>query len=349
MPPAATIDRSADTPSNPISVLLVGVGNRGRWPVERCRPEHGWQIVGLVDHSETLLAEARALCGVLPSACFRDVTAALEVTRPQAMIVCTPTVTHVPLAKLGVDRGVAVLIEKGMAPCWRDAVELVRYAAERRGIVAVAQNYRYDGVSTLLRRALGEGESISIASPFLIDYVQHRVRPQPRTLTYPFASVWDMSCHHFDNLLHWLGPVSEVTAHSFRAPYTPYEHDNNTSAFLRFRNGVVVNYTHTHDASRGSLGIEVHGANGALVIRDERAEFSPRPTVNFGIEPATIVAIPTPDSELGVLADFRRYVAEGIEPGISVRHNLETMAMCELVVRSIQRGVTVRREELEEI
>lgn len=333
----------------PVSVLLVGVGNRGRWPVERCRPVHGWRIVGLADHSETLLAEARALCGVPPSACFRDVAAALEVTRPQAMIVCTPTVTHVPLAKLGVDRGVAVLIEKGMAPCWRDAVELVRYATERRGVVAVAQNYRYDGVSTLLRRALGDGGRYSIVAPFLIDYVQHRVRPQPRTLTYPFASVWDMSCHHFDNLLHWLGPVAEVTAHSFRAPYTPYEHDNNTSAFLRFRNGVVVNYVHTHDASRGSFRLEVHGANGALVIRDDRAEFSLRPAVNFGVEPVAPVGLPALDSELGVLADFRRYVAEGVEPGISVRHNLETMAMCELVVRSIQRGGTVRREELGEI
>ncbi len=331
-----------------LSVLLVGVGNRGRWPVERCRPDNGWQIVGLVDASETHLAEARALAGLPESACFRDVATALAATRPQAMIVCTPTVTHVPLAKLGLDHGVAVLIEKGMAPCWHDAVELVTYTAAQRGVVAVAQNYRYDGVSDLLRRALGAGEPFAVAAPFLVDYVQHRVRPQPRTLTYPFASVWDMSCHHFDNLLYWLGPVAEMTAHGYRASYTPYEHDNNTSAFLRFRSGVAVNYVHTHDASRGSLRIEVHGANGALVVRDDRAEFSARPAVNFGVCPATAVAIPSLDSETGVLADFHAYVSEGKEPGISVRHNLETMAMCEMMVRSITRGVTVRREELEQ-
>jgi predicted dehydrogenase len=111
---------------------------------------------------------------------------------------------------------------------------------------------------------------------------------------------------------------------------------------------VAVNYVHTHDASRGSLRIEVHGANGALVVRDDRAEFSARPAVNFGVCPATAVAIPSLDSETGVLADFHAYVSEGKEPGISVRHNLETMAMCEMMVRSITRGVTVLREELEQ-
>jgi predicted dehydrogenase len=140
-----------------------------------------------------------------------------------------------------------------------------------------------------------------------------------------------------------------MTAHSYRASYTPYEHDNNTSAFLRFKNGVCVNYAHTHDASRGSLRIEVHGANGALILRDERAEFSARPSVNFGVEPATEVPIPKLDSETGVLADFHDYVTNGREPGISARHNLETMAMCEMMVRSIRQQRMVKREELENI
>lgn len=330
-----------------VPVLLVGVGNRGLWPIERCRPQHGWQVVGLVDRSETMLEAARPLAGLPASACFGSPEEALAATRAEAMIVCTPTVTHVPLAKLGVDRGVAVLIEKGMAPCWADALDLAAHVRRHRGVVAVAQNYRYDGVSTLVRAVLGGDVPHAIASPFLLDYVQHRVRPEPRTLTYPFASVWDMSCHHFDNLLHWLGPVAEMTAHSCRAAYTPYHYDNNTSAFLRFQSGVCVNYVHTHDASRGSLRIEVHGANGALVIRDDLAEFSARPTVNFGVCPPTPVPIPVRDSESGVLADFHAYVVDGREPGISVRRNLETMAMCEMMVRSIQLGRTVRRDELE--
>jgi len=38
---------------------------------------------------------------------------------------------------------------------------------------------------------------------------------------------------------------------------------------------------------------------------------------------------------------------DGVEPGVSVRNNLETLAACEMTVRSIERGRTIRREELD--
>ena len=330
-----------------LTVLLVGVGNRGRWPLVRCKPENGWRIVGLVDRVPQHLADARAQTGLPESACFSDLEPALDATRPDAVILCTPTVTHAPFTKLAISRGVAVLTEKGMAPDWATAVDLVNFVRAHRGVFAVAQNYRYDGVSRAVGAALsGEGPH-RVEEPFLIDYVQHRVRPQPGTLTYPFASVWDMSCHHFDNLLCWLGPVAEVTAHAYRAAWSAYENPPNTSAFLRFANGVLVNYVHTHDASLPCLRLDVQGRNGALFIRDHEASFTARPDQNFGKNPLQPVVLETPDTESRVLEDFHAYVAEGREPGISGYQNLETMALCELTVRSAMLGRAVRREELD--
>jgi predicted dehydrogenase len=338
------------SPSAPlIRVVLVGVGNRGLWPLRECTREAGWEVVGLVDISEAHLEAARKTTGLGAGACFRELAPALDALRPEAVILCTPTVTHSPFCKEAIRRGIPVLTEKGMATCWEEAADLVAFAAERRAVLAVAQNYRYDGVSALVRAALGRqaGPGVPVLEGvFLIDYVQHRVRPRPGTLTYPFASVWDMSCHHFDNLLDWLGPVAEVTAHAYRAPWSPYEHPANTSAFLRFRCGVSVNYCHTHDAARGSLRVALHGVNGAFCVTDDGAEFSERPDTNFGVRPVTRFAVEPVRSERAMLADFRAYAAEGREPGISARHNLETMALCELVVRSATLHRTVRREEL---
>jgi predicted dehydrogenase len=48
-----------------------------------------------------------------------------------------------------------------------------------------------------------------------------------------------------------------------------------------------------------------------------------------------------------MLADFHAYVSAGIEPGISGYQNLETMALCEMTVRSAQENRPVRRKELE--
>lgn len=332
-----------------LRVLLVGVGNRGRWTLERCTREAGWEIAGMVDREPRHLVEARTLTGLADALCFDDLDRALAQVKPEAVILCTPTVTHAKFAKVAMAAGAAVLTEKGMATNWNEAVDLVLFVRERKGIFAVAQNYRYDGISAVVGAALGVGVEADIPrieAPFLIDYVQHRVRPVPGTLTYPFASVWDMSCHHFDNLLCWLGPVAEVTAHAYRASWSPYEHAGNTSALLRFANGVVVNYVHTHDAARNSLRIEVHGRNGALVVRDGRAEFSERPAVNFGECPVREIAIPSFCSEERMLADFRDYATTGCEPGISGYRNLETMALCEMTVRSALEKRTVTREEL---
>jgi predicted dehydrogenase len=332
-----------------LRVLLVGVGNRGRWPLQHCRPERGWEVVGLVDASEEHLRAAREVRQLPPSLCFQDLEKALDATRPEAMIICTPTVTHVPFTRMGIERGVAVLCEKGMAPRWEDAVGLVRFVESQKGTFAVAQNYRYGGLYSLVRHVLaggGPNGTPHLEEPFLLDYIQHRVRPVPGTLTYPFASIWDMSCHHFDNLFDWLGPVADITAHGYRARWSPYAHESNTSAFLRFASGVCVNYTHTHDASRGSLRIEAHGRNGALVIREGQAEFSARPEKNFDELPARTLPIPPLVSEAEMLADFHTWVTGGSEPGISGRHNLEVMAMCEMTVRSIQEGRTVARDEL---
>jgi predicted dehydrogenase len=333
-----------------LSVVLVGVGNRGRWPVELCRPEAGWQVVGLVDRELRFLAEARAATGLPDGACFGNMEQALDAKRPDAVILCTPTKTHAPFAKAALRRGVAVLTEKGMATCWDEAKELVDFVREQRGVLAVAQNYRYDGKSAVMRAALSGDEKLQdiprLEGVFLVDYVQHRVRPLPGTLTYPFASVWDMSCHHFDNMLDWLGPVAEVTAQAYGAAWSSYEHASNTSAFLRFGNGVVVNYVHTHDAGRGSLRIEAQARNGNLVVREDHAEFSERSEANFGERPVRRMPLPERKSEAAVLADFHAYVAEGREPGISGYRNLETMALCELVVRSATLRRAVRREEL---
>ncbi|MEY5063160.1 MAG: hypothetical protein RLZZ112_1124 [Verrucomicrobiota bacterium] len=307
-------------------------------------------MVGLVDRDPSHLEAARKIIGLGADFCFEDAVQGMEKLRPEAVIFCTPTMTHAPLTKLAVARGIAVLCEKGMATCWQEASDLVQFVRKKAGVFAVAQNYRYDGLYRLVAASLGRASGVfcpRVEDPYVIDYVQHRVRPVPGTLTYPFASVWDMSCHHFDNLLCWLGSVEEVEAQAYGPAWSPYSHASNTSALLRFANGVRVNYVHTHDASHNSLRIEAHGKNGCLRVQDRTAEFRVRPTSNLVDSPAQPLQVPAESAEAAMLADFHAYVSAGIEPGISGYQNLETMALCEMTVRSAQENRPVRRKELE--
>ena len=220
---------------------------------------------------------------------------------------------------------------------------------ERNAIAVVAQNYRYNRMERTLARAIQDADAPAHPGKVhLLTYAQHRVRPNPRTLTFPFASVWDMSCHHFDNMLYWLGPIREMTAFSWHADWSAYEYDNNTSAHIVFENGTNVHYIHTHDAARNTFEVQLHGERGAIASDGSQITFNERPLEQFGSRPLQSVEFVEANGEADLLRDFHRYITRGVEPGTSVRNNLETMAACEMMVRSITQKRTVRRDELGE-
>jgi predicted dehydrogenase len=330
-------------------VLHVGVANRGTWPLRHCKADIGFVPAALVDLSAKALEEARLITSLPESACFASVEEALQKADVDCVIACVPTKYHVPVAKAAMAAGKPVLIEKGMAPDWASAQDLAATVARTPGAkAAVAQNYRYNGMERGFYRAVHDKSYGGyVGNVHMIEYTQYRVRPHPGTLTYPFASVWDMSCHHFDNLMYWFGPIKQMTAHSWRAGWSPYQHDANTSAHIVFASGTVCHYVHTHDAARAVLDIQMHGELGAISTGQGGLVFSQRPTEQFGSRPETIIPLEASAGETDLLRDFHAYITRGIEPGISVRNNLETMAACELMVRSIMTGRTVSRSELE--
>lgn len=332
-----------------LRTLHVGVAGRGLWPLQLGTPEHGFQPVGLCDVVADHLAAARAKTGLGPGACFHELDAMIAAVPADALIICTPTVTHVPYALKGFAAGLAVLTEKGMAPDWRGAQQVVAAAAAAGAKFCVAQNYRYRPLERTVRQAVQDpAAAFHVGRVFWADYTEHRVRPEPRTLSYPFASIWDMSCHHFDNLISWFGPADSITGEAVGAPWSRYEFPNNTAALIKFRGGQLVAYGHTHDAARAELRLRLHGERGALAAADQGVAFNLRPAQNFAVTPVQPVPLESPaGGEAGVLADFHRYVTAGVEPGISGRHNLEVMALCQMLVLASGEKRAVHRSELE--
>jgi len=334
-----------------LRVLHVGVGNRGTWPLELCTKDTGFVPAALCDVRESALRDARERTGLPESVCFEKFTEALAYTGPNidCVVICAPTVFHVPYASQAVEAGLPVLVEKGMGPDWVSARHLATITSDRGGRVCVVQNYRYNPLERTIRAAIVDPKHPAHPGKVhLVTYSHQRVRPEPRTLTYPFASVWDMSCHHFDNMSFWLGPIYSMTAQSFKASWSAYAHDTDTTAHIRFESGVRGHYIHTHDAARGSLEIQIHGERGALVYTEEGGlTFNARPLEQFGSSPAEPVPLVEAHGEADLLRDFYKYIHQGIEPGVSARHNLETMAACEMMVRSVTERREYFRKELD--
>ena len=331
-----------------LRTVHVGVGGRGRWPVELLTEDRRFEPVGLVDVVAENLAWARSVTGLPERACFANLDDALAKIGADAVVVCTPTRTHAAFCRAAFRAGKHVLVEKGMTLDWSEANQLVA-EAERAGVkFCVSQNYRYNAEVRTLQQALASGR---YGKPHLIDLTHHRHRPEPRTLDYAGAMVWDMAVHHFDNLVALFGPIRRATAATHNAPWSAYAHDAGITALLELASGPVCSYVLTHQASVPEYRWVLQSEQGALRCLAERGgwEWLPRgPVEQFApAGPPELVAAAAPlRSEQGVVDDWLRYVEEGVEPGISGRNNLETLAACEMVLRAAAQGRAVERSEL---
>ncbi|HET6387122.1 MAG TPA: Gfo/Idh/MocA family oxidoreductase [Armatimonadota bacterium] len=335
-----------------LRTILVGVGGRGRWPVEVCGADERFEVVAVVDRNPQFLERAREDLSLPAGAAFDDLGAALQTVQADAVIICTPTQTHAPLSRIAFAAGKHVLVEKGMTFDWQDALALVREAEHANVRFCVAQNYRYHPTEAAITGILSDTTHPHHPGRVAIaDLVHHRYRPDPRTLNYPFAMVWDMSCHHLDLLNAWLGPAERVTAVSSNPPWSHYEHDADIMAVIEYQSGVVCNYVLTHAATLSDYRLILQGARGALRAFDGPLRYYGLPSEQLGSKEAVIcetqsIQVPRPRSEQGVIDDFYRFIVEGVEPGISGRNNLHTLAVCEMMVRSARERRSVDASEL---
>jgi predicted dehydrogenase len=232
---------------------------------------------------------------------------------------------------------------------WEEAKALVR-EAEAAGVkFCVAQNYRYNPVEGAISAILqNPSDQYYPGKIEIVDLIHHRYRPEPRTLNYPFAMVWDMSCHHVDLLNAWLGAASEVTAIATNPTWSAYEYDANINAIIKYESGALCNYCLTHAATISDYRLILQGERGAIRAFDSPGvRYYPKPQNHLGSSPSTDVPLPEcVRSEQGVVNDFYKYITENIEPGISGKNNLKTLAVCEMLVRSAKENRTIKSSEL---
>ncbi len=324
-----------------LRVIHVGAGGRGRWPLDVVGGDSAYESVALVDVNEEFLAAAREKTGLGESECFSDLAEAARSVEADLAIACTPTVTHAPFARIAFEAGLSVLVEKGMTLDWQLARELVAEADAAGVKFCVSQNYRYFPVEQTMKSILGTEK---YGEPAFLDLIHHRHRPNPRTLDYKNAMIWDMSCHHYDNLVYWFGPARSVTARTFGAPWSLYApHDANVSAVITFESGVNCTYSMSHVGQNGRHLTWIHTTEGNLRSHDVSGiEFTP--TNSRDAEAVEILSVPR--AEQAILTDLHAYITEDVEPGISGRNNLQTLALCEATALSHERNASVELAEL---
>ena len=212
--------------SAPLRFAVIGVGHLGKHHARILGGLPGAQLVAAVD---TVLDRAEAAVASIPGA--RAVASAAEILdQVDAVVVAVPTVGHLDVARMFLERGVHVLIEKPIATSVAEADTLVALAAKHGATLAVGHSERFNPAMIAARPLLTAPRFIEV----------HRLSGFPER-SLDIDVVFDVMIHDLDIVLAVDGTdVVSVEAVGINV-LTPKVDIAN--ARLKFASGCVANIT----------------------------------------------------------------------------------------------------------
>ena len=220
--------------SRSLRVAVVGVGHMGRHHARIYSELQECELVAVIDKD---IGRARKIAGQHGGEAFADLADFAGTI--DAATVAVPTVFHAEVAIPLIERGVAVLVEKPLAPDTASAKQLVSAAQKSGSVLQVGHSERFNPVvQAMLRMEV---------TPRFIE--TQRVSP----FTFRSADigvVFDMMIHDIDIVLHMVGQSAcsvDAVGVNVLGP-----REDIANARLRFSDQTVANLT----ASRLALKTE---------------------------------------------------------------------------------------------
>ncbi len=233
---------------NRIRTAVVGAGKMGTIHAKVYSQLPDSELVAVVDTDQKKAAQLAEDYGCLA---FKDCADVLG--KVDAVTVATPTITHLPLAKVFLRHKVPVLIEKPLASNVREGRKIVSLARRYDTVVAVGHSERCNPVAQAMKR-------LSIEPKFI---EAHRVSP------YPFRStdvgvVLDVMIHDIDIILSLArSKIKRVEA----VGVTVIEGGEDIcNARITFDNGCIANITASRLALKTERRVHVFSREAYLSI-----------------------------------------------------------------------------------
>ncbi len=249
----------AQPPAGKVRVSVLGAGSLGK---EHARIYAELAAGGQVDFVgiyDVAAETARKIAEKHGVRAFGSVPEAAEAS--DALSIVTPTATHFELARMLLEQGKHVLVEKPMTDNAGRAGELVQLAQQRHSVLQVGHVERFNPVFKYL-------ETVATDPRFI---ETHRLSPHPARST-DIGVVLDLMIHDLDVVLAFVkSPVTSVDAVGI--PVLSQSEDI-ANARLRFANGCVANLTASRVSPERMRKIRVFsgGASTSYISLDYRAQ-----------------------------------------------------------------------------
>jgi predicted dehydrogenase len=323
----------------------------------------GYNVVGIASDNQAQAAEVAELRGI--QRCYDTVEQLLDDPGIEVVDIAVPPhvqreVIDVVLERRDHIRGIHA--QKPLAMNYADARGIVERCEEAGVVLAVNQNMRYDQSVRALKHLLDRGD---LGEPVL-GTIEMRAIPHWQTWMRDYGKVTllVMSIHHLDTFRYWFGNPDWVYTSARPDPRTKLEH----------RDGVVLYILEYDTGLRASAWDDVwagpvrEGAASDSYIkwRVEGTDGLAQGTIGWpsypNREPSTMrfatkqhpdiwiapqwPEVWFPDAFAGTMGGLLDALANGTEPVISGRDNLNTVALVDACYLSLDEHRPVRLDEI---
>jgi predicted dehydrogenase len=284
-------------------------------------------------------------------------------------VVATPNDSHFSYTKACLEAGRDVVVDKPFTPTLAEAEQLVRLAAERRRLLTVYQDRRWDGAFLTVKKLVSSGALGAIAEyearfdRFRLDAKPGAWREKPE---FPAAGVlWDLGPHLIDGALVLFGEPQTIYA----AALCQRERSSVDDAF-----DVILQYPHLRSTLRARIiayapgpHLLIHGTEGSFIkfgmdpqeeiLRSDKCPDGHDWGEDWGLEPeerwGTLSRVNEAPrkvkTERGDYRGFYANVRDAIEKGapldVTPEQALRTMRALVLAHKSSREGRVVRWTE----
>lgn len=261
----------------PLRLAVAGLGAIGRAHVQRVLANSDCILAAVAEPAAGAAATAREAGAVL----FEELEAMLDASKPDGVILATPTQLHVAGALACIERGIPVLVEKPLADSADDARRLADAEAASRVPVLVGHHRRYSAALEAARAVIDSGRLGRITS---FQGSATFCKPDSYFSEAPWRTergggpILINLVHEIDNMRALMGEIVQVRALASNAA-RGFEVEDTAAMVLRFASGALGTFVlsdcaagpHSWEQTSGeNPAYDHHGGADCYVIAGDR-------------------------------------------------------------------------------
>ena len=219
-----------------LQISIIGLGLMGKQHLKAIHEHPDCNIASIIDNT----SEAKKIASEQCHPYFTSLKEAIDVTKPDGLIVATPNSRHFHDSFLAIEAGIPILVEKPISDSIDDAAKLIELGKRTNVPILTGYHRRHNPIVFEVKKKLDEGyigTVVAMHGMFWLfkpdDYFDQEWRKKTGA-----GPIYINLSHDIDLMRHFLGEIDSVQAISSNK-IRGFDVEDTSVAILNFSSGVV--------------------------------------------------------------------------------------------------------------